>query len=315
MKLFLAGARSPTGKALVENLRKRKIPFLAPAEKHFTPDNKSAIARMVGEYSPTQLVNLADFISGNHSALKRAQIMEDRCRAINAELPGILAGICNRLEVPLLHLSSSYVFNGEKKLAYGEHDEPDPIGVYGKCSLEGERRVQEIPAHIVLRPGWLFGPHKRGLIKSWIRSIKRHGGEIDVWRRRLSPTSTEDLAAAIVAICLQVDCEANVWGTYHYCGVTPSWEKQLAMLTLECSAALDENSYRLLDRVNLTEKPVRAPEVFNSTLLGKKLFDTFGIKPQSWEEQLKKTVQSLYDPAKKAAGKKGGKLNATGSAA
>ena len=93
MKLFLAGARSPTGKALVENLRKRKIPFLAPAEKHFTPDNKSAIARMVGEYSPTQLVNLADFISGNHSALKRAQIMEDRCRAINAELPGILAGI------------------------------------------------------------------------------------------------------------------------------------------------------------------------------------------------------------------------------
>ena len=83
------------------------------------------------------------------------------------------------------------------------------------------------------------------------------------------------------------------------------------MLTLECAAALDEDSYRLLDRVNLTEKPVRAPEVFNSTLSGKKLFDTFGIKPQSWEEQLKKTVQSLYDPAKKAAGK----LKATGSAA
>lgn len=301
MKLFLVGARSPTGKALVEVLRKRKVSFLAPAEKHFTPDNASTIAAMIGEYEPTQLVNLADFISGNHGALKRAQFMEDRCRAINAELPGVLAEICGRLEVPLLHLSSSYVFSGDKKLAYGEHDEPDPAEVYGRWSLEGEHRVQKNPAHIVLRPGWLFGPHKRGLIKSWIRSIKRHEGKIDVWRRRLSPTSTEDLAAAILAVCHQVDCDANVWGTYHYCGLTTSWEKQVAMLTLEYAAAQDKEIYALLDRVTLTEKPVRPPEIFNSTLSGKKLFDTFGIKAQSWETQLKKTVQSLYDSAKKAA--------------
>lgn len=301
MKLFLVGARSPTGKALTEILRKRKISFLAPAEKHFTPDNASAIAAMIGEYEPTQLINLADFISGNHSALKRAQLMEDRCCAINAELPGVLVEICGRLEIPLFHLSSSYVFAGDKKLAYGEHDAPDPAGIYGRCSLEGERRVQELPEHILLRPGWLFGPHKRGLIKSWIRSIKRHDGEIDVWRRRLNPTSTEDLATAILAICHQVDCDANVWGTYHYCGLTPTWEKDVAKLTLEFAAARDADIYALLDRVNLIEKPVRAPEVFNSTLSGKKLFDTFGIKAKGWQEQLKKTVQSLYDPAKKAA--------------
>lgn len=282
-------------------LRKRKVSFLAPAEKHFTPDNASSIAAMIGEYEPTQLVNLADFISGNHSALKRAQFMEDRCRAINAELPGVLAETCGQLEVPLLHLSSSYVFSGGKKLAYGEHDDPDPAEVYGRWSLEGEHRVQKNPAHIVLRPGWLFGPHKRGLIKSWIRSIKRHEGKIDVWRRRLSPTSTEDLAAAILAVCHQVDCDANVWGTYHYCGLTTSWEKEVAMLTLEYAAAQDKEIYALLDRVTLTEKPVRPPEIFNSTLSGKKLFDTFGIKAQSWETQLKKTVQSLYDSAKKAA--------------
>ncbi len=301
MKLFLVGARSPTGKALTEILRKRKISFLAPAEKHFTPGNASKIAAMIGEYEPTQLINLADFISGNHSALKRAQLMEERCCAINAELPGVLAEICERLEIPLFHLSSSYVFAGDKKLAYGEHDEPNPAGIYGRCSLEGERRVRELPEHILLRPGWLFGPHKRGLIKSWIRSIKRHGGEIDVWRRRLNPTSTEDLATAILAICHQVDCDANVWGTYHYCGLTPTWEKEVAMLTLEFAAARDADIYSLLDRVNLIEKPVRAPEVLNSTLSGKKLFDTFGIKARSWEDQLKKTVQSLYDPAKKAA--------------
>ncbi len=301
MKLFLVGARSPAGKALTEILRKRKISFLAPAEKHFAPDNASMIAAMIGEYEPTQLINLADFISGNHSALKRAQFMEERCRAINAKLPEVLAGICGRLKIPLMHLSSSYVFAGDKKLAYGEHDEPDPAGVYGRCSLEGERQVRELPEHVLLRPGWLFGPHKRGLIKSWIRSIKRREGKVEVWRRRLSPTSTEDLAAAIFAICQQVDCDANVWGVYHYCGLMPSWEREVALLALESAAAHDPEIDGLLDRADLIEKPVRAPEIFNSTLSGKKLFDTFGIKAKSWEEQLKKTVRSLYDPTKRAA--------------
>ena len=301
MKLFLVGARSPTGKALTDILRRRRIPFLAPAEKHFSPDKASTIAAMIGEYEPTQLINLADFISGNHGALKRAEFMEERCCAINARLPGVLVEICGLLKIPLLHLSSSYVYGGGKKLAYGEHDEPDPAGVYGRCSLEGEQQVQKLSEHIVLRPGWLFGPHKRGLIKSWIRSIKRHEGEIEVWRRRLSPTSTEDLAAAVLAVCQQVDCNANVWGTYHFCGRTSSWEKEVVMLTLECAAAHDADVYGLLNRVNLIEKPVRAPEIFNSTLSGKKLFDTFGIKAKSCREQLKKTVRSLYDPAEKAA--------------
>ncbi len=300
MKLFLVGARSPTGKALTSVLRRRRVPFLAPAEKHFTPDNASTIAAMIGEYQPTQLINLADFISGNHSALKRAQFMAERCRTINAQLPEVLAGICGRLEIPLLHLSSSYVFNGGKRLAYGEHDEPRPTGIYGRCSLDGERHVRELPEHIVLRPGWLFGPHKCGLIKSWIRAGKRNKGEIDVWRRRLSPTSTEDLAGAILAVCQQVDCDAEVWGTYHYSGLTPSWERDVAMLALECAAGYDEEMYALLPRVNLTEKTVRAPEVFNSVLSGKKLFDTFGIQAKSWEEQLRKTVHSLYQPAKQA---------------
>jgi len=301
MKLFLVGARSPTGTALVQILRTRRIPFLAPAEKRFSPAKAASIAPMTDESEPPQLINLADFISGYHSALKRAQFMEERCRAINAELPGVLAGICGRLEIPLLHLSSAYVFGGGKKLAYGEHDAPGPAGVYGHCSLEGERRVQELDRHIVLRPGWLFGPHKRGLIKSWIRSVKRREGEIEVRRRRLSPTSTEDLAGAIMAVCEQVDCDANVWGIYHYCGLTPSWEKRIATLALECAATRDEEIYRLLGRVSLVEKPVRAPEIFNSTLSGKKLFDTFGIKPRNWQEPLRKTVQSLYAGGGKTA--------------
>jgi dTDP-4-dehydrorhamnose reductase len=126
VKLFIVGANSPTGKALVEILRKRKIRFQAPADKHFDPDNEVAIAKMVTDYSPTQLINLADFISGYHSALKRAESFAQRCQQINALLPSKLAEICNHLNIPILHLSNPYVFDGEKKLGYNENDEPGP---------------------------------------------------------------------------------------------------------------------------------------------------------------------------------------------
>lgn len=301
MKLFLVGTNSPTGKGLIEILRKRKIPFLAPADKHFDTDNAVAIAKMVTDYSPTQLVNLADFISGNHSALKRAESSAERCQEINALLPAKLAEICNHLNVPMLHLSNSYVFDGSKKLGYNENDEPNPQGVYGKFSLEGEWAVRQHNAHIIVRSGWLFGKHKKGLIKSWIRTAKNNEGQLQVARRRFSPTPTGDLAAAILAVCQQVDCDANVWGTYHYSGLETKKESEFSEQTLKYAANHDETIYQMLDNLKITEREVRLPEIQNSTLSSKKIFDTFGIKQKSWHGDLQETIKSLYSDRSKTS--------------
>ncbi len=294
MKLFLVGANSPTGRGLIEILRKHKIRFLAPADKHFDPDNGFNIARMVTDFGPSQLVNMADFISRNHSALKRAESAEQRCERINSLLPATLAEICNHLNIPMLHLSNSYVFDGEKKLGYNENDEPNPKGVYGHYSLAGERAVQKHHSHIILRSGWLFGKHKKGLIKSWIHSIKKHRGEITVWRRRFSPTPTADLASAILAVTQQVDCDANVWGTYHYTGLEIKKEIEFARQTLKYTANHDKEIYQLLESTKIIENTPQLPEISNSTLSSKKIFDTFGIKQQSWHGDLQETIKTLY---------------------
>ena len=89
---------------------------------------------MITDYGPTQLINLADFISGNHSALKRAESSEERCYQINAKLPVALAEITNHLNIPVLHLSNSYVFDGTKKLSYNENDDTNPQGIYGMAT-------------------------------------------------------------------------------------------------------------------------------------------------------------------------------------
>jgi len=294
LKLFIVGGNSPTAKDLVEILRKRKIRFHAPADKHFDPDNAIAIAKMVTDYAPTQLINLADFISGNHGALKRAESSETRCRQINSLLPAKLAEISNHLNIPLLHLSNSYVFDGEKKLGYNENDEPNPQGVYGRYSLEGELAVQTHHAHIIIRSGWLFGMHKKGLIKSWIGTAKKTEGRVQVARRRFSPTHTGAIADAILAVCQQLDCDANVWGTYHYSGLETKKESEFVEQTLKYAANHDESIYQLLDRMEFIEREAKAPEIHNSTLSSKKIFDTFGIKQKSWHGDLQQTIKSLY---------------------
>lgn len=298
MKLFLVGANSPTGKGLIDILRQRKIRFQAPADKHFLPENAVEIAKMVTDYSPSQLINMADFISGNHSALKRAESSEQRCQQINARLPATLAEICNHLNVPMVHLSNSYVFDGEKKLGYNENDGTNPQGVYGRYSLEGEKAVEEHNAHIIIRSGWLFGTHKKGLIKSWISSVKKNEGRLELARRRFSPTYTGDLAAAILAVSQQVDCEANVWGTYHYSGLETKKEAEFAEQTIKYAANHDEDIYQLLDSLVITDREARLPEIPNSTLSSKKIFDTFGIKPKSWHGNLQATIKSLYGSRK-----------------
>lgn len=305
MKLFIVGGNSPTAKDLVEILRKRKIRFQAPADKHFDPDNGVEIAKIVTDYSPTQLVNLSDFISGNHGALKRAESSEQRCQRINGLLPGTLAEICNHLNIPMLHLSNAYVFDGEKKLGYNENDEPSPQGVYGEASLAGELAVQNHNAHLIIRSGWLFGQHKKGLIKSWIRTAIKNEGQLQVSRRRFSPTHTGDLAVAILAVCQQVDCDANVWGTYHYSGLETKKESEFVELTLKYAANHDEQIYRLLENIKIIEREARAPEIHNSTLSNKKIFDTFGIKPRTWHGHLQDVIKLLYSDRSRASSQVG----------
>jgi dTDP-4-dehydrorhamnose reductase len=294
VKLFIVGGKSPTGKALIESLRRNKIRFVSPPEKFFDLDNTLGIAKVISDYAPSQLINLTDFISGNHSALKKSESAEVRCRQINAQLPAVLSEISNHLNIPILQLSNPYVFDGEKKLSYNENDELNPKGVYGRCTLAGEESVRAHSKHIIIRSGWLFGQHKRGLIKSWIRSLKRYHGELPVNRRRFSPTSTKNLAAAILAVIRQVSCDAEVWGTYHYAGLETKREIEFARQTFDYAVSHDEDLYDIMNNIKIVEHQINGPEILNATLSSKKIFDTFGIKPKSWHSDLKETILSLY---------------------
>ncbi|MEX0619261.1 MAG: sugar nucleotide-binding protein [Pseudohongiellaceae bacterium] len=298
MKLLLTGAESPTAKALGELLRQRDIPFVSLSAADLDAADTNQAAKIVSSHKPDQVVNLAAFEQGSQHALFNARKFETECRRLNTQLITTLALTCTKLDLPLLQLSSCYVFDGEKKLGYNELDEPNPQGVYGRTLLAGETALQKYDRHVLIRGGWLFGPGQDEQVRHWIDEARRLDGTLTVGRRRFSPTPTEDLARVILAVCLQVDCGANVWGTYHYCGLETKKESEFVQQVLKYAAQHDETIYQMLENISISEKAVRAPEITNSTLSSKKIFDTFGIKQRSWHGSLQHTIKTLYQDRK-----------------
>lgn len=296
MKLLVVGANSALGRELLKLLQQRGVDYAAPSLDEDDIADPLRMARIVTRSEADQVVNLLAFAAGSQLAPELAEQDAPRCALFNAELPGLLAQVCDHLHIPLTHLSTVLVFSGNKKLAYSEDDQPAPLGVYGSAALLGEQTIQQtLPRHVILRSGWLFGAGQDEVIQRWLHDIVANDGSMEVWKRKLNPTPVEDLARVIMAVALQIDCQAPVWGTYHYASLESRREHEFAQDVVRAAARHDEAIYRLLDHLSIHPRRAEPPLLSNATLGCKKIFDTFGIKQRSWQGALQQLVKSYHD--------------------
>lgn len=294
MKLLIVGADSAIGREFIKLLEQRGVDYVAPKAGELDPRDSLKVARVLTKCAPDQVVNLAAYQAGSQLAILGAEQDPEGCELINHEQPSVLAQACDHLNIPLLHLSSAYVFSGDKKLGYNELDVIKPVGVYGASSQRGEEAiVAGIEKHIILRTGWVFGEGQDELIRRWILEAKEAEGAVTVLRRKFSPTPVEDVARVLLAIALQVNCDAKVWGIYHYCGLETKRESEFVQHVLKLAAQHDESVYKLLDHLSLNLLRAQEPEIANSTLATKKIFDTFGIKQRSWHGSLQALIKGI----------------------
>ncbi|MDT8427632.1 MAG: sugar nucleotide-binding protein [Pseudomonadales bacterium] len=294
MKLLVVGADSAVGRELTAQLTQRGIEYFAPEGKELDIKDPVRLARTVTLNAPDQLINLASFRAGSQLAVTQAEHETEQCDRINHQQAAVLAQVCDHLNIPLLHLSSAYVFAGDKKLGYNEQDTPKPAGIYGKTERLGEEQIiATLDKHIILRCGWVFGPGQNELLRHWIEEARANDGKVKVLRRKFSPTPAEDIARVIMAIIQQVDCQADVWGIYHYCGLETKRESEFVQHVIKLAAQHDENLYRLLDHLEMSLQRVELPEIVNATLATKKIFDTFGIKQRSWHGSLQALIKNI----------------------
>ncbi len=134
-----------------------------------------------------------------YTAVDKAEFEPDQARVINAFAPEKLAQHCRRENIPLIHVSTDFVFNGEQGRAYVEDDKAQPLGVYGKTKMEGEDHIIAIqPNAYILRTSWLYSEHGHNFVKTIVRFLKEKDKLTVVADQLGTPTDAHDLAKEIV---------------------------------------------------------------------------------------------------------------------
>lgn len=249
-----------------------------------------SIEAALGAVAPALVVNAAAY-----TAVDQAESNETACMALNAEAPGVLAAAAARRGVPIIHLSTDYVFDGSKREPYVETDPVAPLGVYGRSKLEGERQVAaENPNHVILRTAWVYSPVGKNFVRTMLRLAAQREEVSVVHDQTGNPTSAADIATAIMAISAQILSEGAAVkpGLYHMTASGEASWADFARHVFACSAAAGGPSAHVR---NITSSeyptPVRRPE--NSRLDCSCLAAVYGIRLPHWQESVRDCVEQL----------------------
>jgi dTDP-4-dehydrorhamnose reductase len=173
--------------------------------------NLDAVAAAVREIRPDVIVNAAA-----HTAVDRAESEPDLAHALNATAPAVLAQEAERLGAWLVHYSTDYVFDGSGSAPWTENDVPDPLNVYGRTKLEGERLVQaHCSRHLILRTSWVYGARGGNFIKTMLR-LARERDELQVIDDQVGAPTGAELLADLTAHALRtLQAQPGLAGLYH----------------------------------------------------------------------------------------------------
>lgn len=233
-----------------------------------------------------------------YTAVDRAETEPDRAFAVNRDGPAVLAAACGRAGVPLIHVSTDYVFDGSKPGAYVEDDPVCPLNVYGASKAAGEAAVRAaLPRHLILRTSWVFAGHGRNFVATMLRLARERDSLSVVNDQTGCPTPANGLAGVIVALVLAAadGLPASAWGTYHVCGGESTTWYGFADAVFAARRRLTGLAPPTLVPVSSETfaSPVRRPA--NSVMECGRLVRAFGIAPPDWRGALDGVVRALTD--------------------
>ncbi len=293
MKLLVVGGNSVVGAALQTLLVERNVEHKILNTDELNFQKKMEVAKAVSQYAPTQIINVASY--GNLELAEKDADAARLCDEYNSLIPAVLAEVCAHLALPLIHHSSSFVFDGLKVHPYSEEDPVNPVCRYGRSKWYGERSIKDaLPTHIIVRTDWVFSEHDAGFFQKHIDSCKEQNGRLELINNRFSPTPASDVARVLLAIAQQLDCAADVWGTYHYCSQQPLTQETFVEQFLQEAGKYDTQLQAVLKTLQIVKLPVKLPYIANTVLNVQKVFETFGIKPRTRNTAVSTLLRQLY---------------------
>ena len=212
--ILLLGAAGQLGQELTALAARRQVPLRGLRHAELDIADQPAVSAAIRAERPAVVVNAAAY-----TKVDQAEADAPAAYRANADGAGALAAACAAEGVPLVHISTDYMFDGSKPGAYVETDPIAPLGVYGASKAAGEAAVRRAAGrHLILRTSWVYGPYGNNFLKTMLRLA----GERDELRivadQRGCPTATADLAEAILHLLPGVAADGFPWGTYHCAG-------------------------------------------------------------------------------------------------
>ncbi|MNZ70344.1 dTDP-4-dehydrorhamnose reductase [compost metagenome] len=289
MRLMLLGGGSALGQALIRLGAEEDIGFLAPRPPEQGWDTAS-LTLLLDETRPDAVINL-----GYYFDWFQAESVSDERLARQERAVERLAELCQHHDILLVHPSSYRVFDGTRATAYSEKDEPHPLGQRGQALWRMEQRVRSTcPRHVLLRFGWLLDDSADGILGRFLRRAETEHTMLLADDRRGNPTPVDDAARVILSVLKQLDCQAPLWGTYHYGGLEATTTIALGQVILAEARAFRGLTVQEPSPQAHAERPDTHEEPQHAVLACKKILHTFGIKPRAWRAALPTLLDRYY---------------------
>lgn len=288
--ILVTGGSGQLASALVAAAR---VPLVRVGRPEFDFDLPETIEAAFRRASPWLVVNAAAYTA--------VDVAEDDAAAAyraNRDGPAILARLCAAAGVPLIHVSTDYVFDGLKDAPYVETDPVAPQGVYGASKLAGEEAVlAACPQAIVLRTAWVYAAAGKNFVLTMLNLAKTRDHLRVVADQCGCPTAAPDLADAILAIAARLRAEGwqrRFGGVFHAAGSGWTTWHGLAGAVFEEAALHGAPVPRAVDAISTTEFPTKAKRPANSRLDCAKLAAVFGVRLPEWRGTLGRVVAEVF---------------------
>jgi dTDP-4-dehydrorhamnose reductase len=290
MRILLTGANGQVGRELSNRGGQRGFEVLALNRSDLDITDPISVSREVNRSGVSLVVNAAGY-----SAVDEAESEPELAFAVNCDGPAYLASACEKVGIPLVHISTDYVFDGQKQGAYFETDPVSPLSVYGKSKAAGEVEVRKrMREYLILRTGWVYGVYGHNFVKTMLR-LGREKEVVQVVDDQYGcPTYAADLAETILRIAAQLqEGRQIIWGTYHYCGKgVTSWHG-FAEAIFNLARKYVQLKVKQTEAVTTAEYPTAAKRPANSVLDCSLFRNHFGFAPKPWNESLARMLDQV----------------------
>lgn len=290
MRIVVTGSQGQVVRSLIERAQGTNAQIIALGRPLFDLADPSTIMPAIEAARPDIIVSAAAY-----TAVDRAEEEADAAYAVNAAGAGAVAQAASALGVPIIHLSTDYVFNGRKGSPYLETDLTDPLGIYGASKLAGENVVRAARADsVILRTAWVYSPFGNNFVKTMLR-LAGQREELGVVADQLgNPTSALDIADGLLGVArnLLASRASELRGVFHMAGAGEASWADFASAIFDASRRLG-GPFASVKAITTAEYPTLAPRPANSRLDCGKLKELHEIGLPHWRGSMEAVVKQL----------------------